>query len=192
MSALTSFLRQIDPSRTIDDIEKRANRAINSFDPDRGAASNIDKFQDCLCRFYVHLEHTLLGIRGNINRNTEMTRAHVCGELSELYGPSGHAIAFNIANTGVEEGLYGILKQLAMRVARKEIKNRIGVLVTEFLDQLSPGNMVRAEAEYLEKYGHLLPADALLADGSISVAGFREILMNHPYLLKHMRDVGRS
>ena len=111
--------------------------------------------------------------------------------LTKIYGRNGQKAAFEMARTGNEDGLYGVLKAVAMRLAEDLSKNEIVSLVHTFWQDHTPGEVLTASQEYLAKYGHLLPSELTEASAARLRANFLKVLENHPELVQRLRRVGR-
>jgi len=113
--------------------------------------------------------------------------------LDQIYGGRGSVAAFRIAQSGVEGGLYGVLKKVGEASAQKYTEKHIDYEVGRFVDELMQDYSVFEATvdEYVRKYGRILPPEAI-ANGAIQLKfNFTKTLKNHPYLVKRMREIGR-
>ncbi len=111
--------------------------------------------------------------------------------LMKVYGRSGEKAAFEMARTGNEGGLYGILKAVAMRIADDLSTNEITARVNAWWQAHSTEEVLEASRKYLDRYGHLLPSEMMDASAARIVANFPEVLKNHPKFVQRLRHVGR-
>lgn len=107
------------------------------------------------------------------------------------FGPSGEKAAFEMTRTGNEGGLSRVLKAVAKSISKQLAKTEISARVSCHLDRLSIRQRLAASAEYLEKYGHLLPAELTEGSAARIHANFHKVLAEHPHLMRRMREIGR-
>ena len=191
MYDLKSFLRTIDPDKTIWEAERRADQAFNSFDPGSWSINDRDEFLNCLSRFYWHVDSHILGTTRIQNPDPEFTKGLACGILFKLYGVHGINVALDMSRDGVEGGLYRVLKEFAAQRASYYGNNWISIRVTEFYNGLTNAEKAEAAKEYVREYGHLLPADHIQGEAVTVQWYFYDILKGHPELISRMRQIGR-
>lgn len=192
MYDLKSFLRSIDPDKTIWEAERRADQAFNSFDPGSWSITDHDDFENCLSRFYWHVESHILRTTHMQNPNPEYTRGMARDVLSDLYGTRGHNIAFDMSRHGIDGGLYRVLKDFAAKRASYHGNNWISTRVSQFYNALTIDEEREAAKEYVREYGHLLPSEYTKGEATYVQVRFYEILQGHPELMIRMRQVGRT
>ncbi len=188
MTPLDHLLESIDPSRNIDKVSERVDRALNSL---RLNVSIIDcwpDFEELMTHFYCHVENMILGIEKQPFA-TDWTRC--LEQLRKAYGPSGDKVAFDMARTGLKGGIYTVLKDVAAGMVNQYSGNEISARICRFWNNLSNNEMFEVMDEYLAKYGHLLPSE--LTEGSaIRIRiNFTRVLEEHPRLIKRLRNAGR-
>ena len=188
---LDRLLSQLDPERTIEPAFRRADEAVNSFSVGRAQITEWDGFRDCMARFVVHVESYVLRLRRPVRSAFDFEWGRAVAVLTKIYGRNGQKAAFEMARTGNEDGLYGVLKAVAMRLAEDLSKNEIVSLVHTFWQDHTPGEVLTASQEYLAKYGHLLPSELTEASAARLRANFLKVLENHPELVQRLRRVGR-
>jgi len=191
MTQLDRLLESIDPDRTLSDVAARTDDAINSFHMNRGSAKKWEEFMGCLIGLFCHVENTVLALDPPRSVNPEIDWGRCSRLLMEEYGKSGEKTAFELARTGVEGGLYGVMKALARRLAAQYVKNEISARISYYWDALTVDEKVAASAEYLEKYGHLLPSEITEGSAARVRANFTKVLEEHPRLIQRTRQVGR-
>jgi hypothetical protein len=190
MHELDRLLKQIDPSENLEKLEKQIDKAMNTFKLNKASTENWEEFETCLANFLWHTDKVILKINPPVNPKMHY---HRCLRfLNEEYGPKGEKIAFEMAKTGLDGGLYAVLKALAKRLARFYAQNKVRYLVDEFWNNLSFDDKAKAAKKYSEKYGRLIPAK-LNERGSVLLIGFLpKILEQHPDRIQRMRRrVGR-
>ena len=189
MHELDRLLKQIDPSENLEKLEKQIDKAMNTFKLNKTSTENQEEFETCLANFLWHTDQAILKINPPVNPKMHY---HRCLRLlNEEYGPKGERIAFEMAQTGLDGGLYAVLKTIAKRLARFYAQNKVSYLVDEFWVKLSFDDKAKAAKKYSEKYGHLIPAK-FNERGSVLLIGFLpKILEQHPAMIQRMRRVGR-
>jgi hypothetical protein len=181
---LDKLLENIDPKRTVDETAKRTDNAINTFRFGTSAVASRQDFEDCVAKFFCHVENTTL--RANRPVNIKMDYGRASRLLAEEYGPSGEHAAFEIASTGAEGGLYAVLKAIAKRMSEQYTRNEIAAKVTGYWNGLSNDEKLAAPTEYLKKYGHLLPRELTEGSAPRIRANFMQVLEQHPFMLQRL------
>jgi len=189
---LDKLLESIDPKDTLDSNSSRVNHALNSFQFASGMVSNRDEFEDLLKRFFRHTENCILSIPHSRIAPSEMDTGRCGIILRDIYGGfQGEKIAFDIARTGVEGGLYGVLKAIASKMADEYAKRAIASKIACFWGELEANEALAVVDEYLIKFGHLLPPEFTEGNGLRAKMNFERVLKEHPFLIKRMRKIGR-
>jgi hypothetical protein len=188
---LDRLLDELDPDRTIEEAFRRADEAINSFPMWRAQIDNWSEFTHYLAEFVVHVESHILCLPRSVRGTFDFEWGRAAGILMKIYGQSGEKTAFELARTGNELGLYGVLKAVAMRIADDLSKNEIAARVNAFWQSHSPEEVLEASTEYLARYGHLLPSEMTERSAARIRANFLKALENHPKLVQRLRRVGR-
>jgi len=192
-SKLDRLLDSIHPSRTIEELGRRADDAINAFAGGSSQITDWNEFRSFVVRFHRHLEGRLLGVRGEMPAGSEAFNRGRCGQvLTHAYGPSGEKAAFELARTGNEGGLYGVLKKIAEILAEQYARNEVEARVLHYWNGLSVDEKLAAGNEYLDKYGHLLPSELTEGSGARVRADLPKALQEHPRLMQRLGQVGRT
>lgn len=187
---LRKLLDSIDPRFVSDQIESRANEALNSFGKKSGIVDDWEDFTRLLARFFSHVEKKILRINMSRDINFEMDWGRCIRVLHSAFGFNGEKAAFEIARTGVEGGLYMVLKTIAKVMATGYAHNETSARVNQFWESLSVDEKLKFPDEYVAEYGHLLP-DELTEKGAFRVkANFPKVLEHHPNVLNRLRGVG--
>jgi len=191
---LERLLESIDPSRTIDKVSGRVDQAVNSFKAGSSRITEWEAFENCIARFMVHLQNHVLRLRKPRQLTEEYIRFDIhqgFTVLQKLFGRNGEKAAFEMARTGNEGGLYGVLKKIALKTVEEYSGNEIKARISDYWHNLSLQEKLDAPEEYLKKYGHLLPSE--LTEGSAArIRGFfHRVLEEHPKLVQRLGRVGR-
>ena len=91
--------------------------------------------------------------------------------LLKIYGENGGKTAFEMVRTGVEGGIYAVLKKLVKQMIKEYAHNEIKA--------------------YVLKYGHLLPSELTEGNATRIGANFLTVFAEHPKLNKRIRKIGR-
>jgi len=188
---LERLVEGLDPDRTIEEAFRRADEAINSFPMRRAQIDDWSEFTRCLAEFVVHVESHILCLSRPVRGPLDFEWSRAAGLLVEIYGRSGDKTAVELARTGNEGGLYGVLKAVAMRIADDLSTNEIAARVNAFWRSHSPEELLEASREYLARYGHLLPSEMTEGSAARIVANFPKVLEQHLRLVQQLRRVGR-
>jgi hypothetical protein len=189
MTKLEILLKKIDPEKTIQPIFQDMDRSINTLKLEKAAVNTREEFETCLANFIYHSDKYSLGRKMQVNKEFDY---HRCKQfLIDEYGPNGVNIAFEIAQTGVDGGLYAVLKAIAARLANYFARNVIRYEVHEYCKNMTVDERMAAAKEYREKYGHIIPAKFTENGIGYLTALLPQILEEHPAMLQRMKRVGR-
>ena len=192
MTRLDRLLESIDPARTVDQVSARVDEALNSFRIKSGVTENWEEFRIILTRFYRHVENITLQIRSGFSPNPEIDWGLCCNLLLKEYGRNGEKTAFEMVRSGIEQGLYGVLKAVARRIIDEYSSNEIAARIASFWGGLSTDEKLEVCKEYLDKYGHLLPTELTNGSAARVKANFLQVLKEHPGIKKRLRNIGRG
>jgi hypothetical protein len=192
MTKLDRLLESIDPARTFDQISARADEAINSFRMESAIISDWQGFRTALTKFYRHVENVILRVRPGFSANPDIDWGRCCNLLRKEYGANGEKAAFEMARTGVEQGLYGVLKAIAEQMISEYAGNETGAKISAFWESLSTDEKLAVSEEYLDKYGHLLSSELTEGSAARIRANFVRVLEEHPKTVKRLRGIGRG
>ena len=186
---LESFLIDISPEETIDKAQAAADSALNSISTHREKFDTFDEFKDLMAGFYCLVESNMIGLEKPRSMNLSMDWGRCSNLLFEKYGHGGDHTAFSIAQSGVEGGLYSVLKYVAETLAKQFTTNWIGVRIGEFWDNLSHEERLAVPMEYLEKYRHILPQEILEQNPSLFAINFYRFLEHHPQMMRGLKNI---
>jgi hypothetical protein len=189
---LDNLLRSIHPAHTIEQINRRADEAINTFEVETAQITNWDQFRHCLIRFLQHCEKHMLCLRQKCPGGTDFDWGRCCQILIKIYGPNGEKAAFEITRTGNEGGLHSVLKKFALELAMKFSKTEIESKINFFWNNSSVEERLNAAEEFLVKYGHLLPSELTEGSAARIHGNLPKVLSEHPYLLQKLNRIGRN
>lgn len=188
---LDRLLESIRPEKTIVEVFNRANEAINTFHIDSARIEMWERFTYCMAEFLRHLHVCILRLSRPVDASSDYYWLQCRVVLCRVYGANGEKAAFEMARTGNESGLYGVLKAVAMHMAEQHSNAEISGKVSAYLEGLSVDEQLDASSEYLTEYGYLLPSEVLEGNAVRIRANFRKVLEEHPHLIQRMQGVGR-
>ena len=189
---LDRLLESIDPARTLDQVSARVDEALNSFRVKSGIIEDWEGFRTVLTEFFRHVENIVLRIRPPFFPNPDFDWVRCCKLLLKEYGANGEKAAFEMARTGTEQGLYGVLKTVATRMVDDYAGNEIAARVSKFWETLSTDEKLAASQEYLVKFGHLLPSELTSGSAARIRVNFPKVLEEHTSIVKNLRNIGRE
>ena len=189
---LDRLLESIDPARTLDQVSARVDEALNSFRVKSGTIEDWEGFRTVLTEFFRHVENVVLRIRPPFFPNPDFDWGRCCKLLLKEYGANGEKAAFEMARTGTEQGLYGVLKTVARRMVDDYAGNEIAARVSKFWETLSTDEKLAVSQEYLDKYGHLLPSELTSGSAARIRVNFPRVLEEHTSIVKNLRNIGRE
>jgi hypothetical protein len=189
---LDQLIERIDPAHTLDQVSARVDGALNSFRVKPGIIQDWEGFKTVLTEFYRHVENITLRIQSGFAGDHDIDWGRCCNLLFKEYGLNGEKAAFEMVRTGVEQGLYGVLRAIARRMIDEYSSNEIAARISNFWESLSTDEKIEASKEYLEKYGHLLPSELTSGSAARVRANFLKVLQEHPNMIKRLRSIGRG
>lgn len=190
-TSLDRLLEAIDPSRTLDQTQARADQAINTFALHEAIVQELPGFRKVMVEFLYHLEYHILRLRTSVRMSGDFNWNRCVQVLVQEFGKEGEKAAFEMARTGSEGGLLAVQRRMALRVAETYTRNEISARVYDYWNHLSVPQMLDASSEYLEKFGHLLPSDLTEGSAARLRANLPRVLEEHPFLIQRLRAVGR-
>ena len=190
MTKLDRLLESIDPDRTWEETQRLADTAVATFPLHSSVVGSWEECKDVVPRFLCHVENTVLKIHRDHDPDHDWGRA--VRFLHKDFGPNGDIAAAQIAITGVEGGLYRVLRSLATRMVEEYSENEISAKVSDFWNHLTIDERLETGREYLAKFGHLLPDDVTEGNAPRVRAFLPQFLVKHPQLVRQLRQVARG
>ena len=188
---LDELLAGIQPARIREKLLARMDDAINAFRIERNRLTDAIEYRDQVCRFVRQLDRHMA-----ITPTSELLPDNVVWQrasrlLRKAYGTHGETAAYETQRAGAEGGFHGVLRRLATAAADEGIDKDIATRVDSFCKRLSADDYLAVGREYLEKHGHLLPAE--MSEGSATRArlNLAALLKQHHRLLVATHGVGR-
>lgn len=191
-SKLMALLEKIDLKNTADEISARVDDAINTFGLKTNTVTDLQTFQKTCADFYCHVENVIFGFDPPRTVHFVMDWGRFDKRLKEIYGQNGKMIGFDLSRLGHEGGLKTVLKLVADKMREGFVNSFIHSEICEFWDSLTIDEKLSAVKEYVETYSHLLPEEAIENGAPRIGINFHEVLKQHPYIIKQIRDIGRK
>ena len=189
MTRLEALLAAIDPDRTLNKMARRVDHALNSFPYASGTTATPGEFEATMTAFYCHVENVALRLSPPRDIDSYMDWGQCRQILMEAYGRSGVQVAEELARTGKEGGLFGVLRTVANRMGERYARDKIRTEVLRFWNALSADELHEAATEYMDRWGHILPPELTEAWGARVRSSFVNILQEHPRIINEMRGI---
>ena len=189
---LQRLLESLDPDRVLEETDRRADEAINTFALPSATIEKWDAFRGCLIDFLRHVETYILRLREPCPMGVDFDWGRCCQVLMRIYGPNGEKAAFEMARTGNEGGLHAVLRKVARQVAQQSADKEITAKTSFYWERLSVPEKLAASEEYLATYGHLLPSELTEGSAARIRANMPKVLKEHPRMIQRLRRVGRN
>ncbi|MCO6438538.1 MAG: hypothetical protein J5J06_15715 [Phycisphaerae bacterium] len=191
-SKLAVLLERIAADRTLDEVDRRVDAAMNSFSYPAGRITDVGEFRRCVTDFLGHVEARVWRLPEPVAASFGFNWGRCLPLLLKEYGPNGEKAAFEMARTGTEGGVYRVLKDLARRLAGQYAENEVAARIAHYWNGLSTKEKLAAPDEYLERFGHLLPSELTEGSAGRLRADFPRVLGEHPALMQRLSRIGRS
>jgi len=191
-SRLDSVLEGLHPSRTIQDISRRVDEAINSFYVEYDVTHKWHMFETMMVNFIRHLQSHIFDVESMPETHSGLYWGQCLDIFKKLYGQNGEKTAFDIVRSNSEGGIRKVLDNFAREVAKHYAQNEINAKVWFFWNNLSNDERFAVIQEYIEKYSHLIPEE--LRDGFPGriYANMPTLLLKHPYIIDAMNRGHRN
>lgn len=166
-------------------VELQINDRFNAFQmPEASRVTSLQEFEDLTARLYWSLVCPALSTQLPA---LKLHAGHAPALLLEReYGANAHLHAFDIARSGAEGGLWGILQTLA-RLTQEQMFERLSlVVVTSYWQSTSAEQLVKDAHDYLKEYGHLMPGEMTEGSQAFLLGNFRKVLLEHPNLIRKL------
>jgi S-adenosylmethionine:diacylglycerol 3-amino-3-carboxypropyl transferase len=142
-------------------------------------------------RFLQHLDAIIFRLREPVDVPISYYWQRCVPLLLDLYGRNGEKASFDMSRSGTDGGLYAVLRAVASKVAEQYAARDVSTRVLNYWNSLNVEEQLASATEYLNKYGHLLPAEVTEGSAARIRANFHRVLEEHPQILRRLRRVGR-
>lgn len=192
MTRLEQLLESIHPERTSEAIQQRADEALVEARIRANIVDDAIYYRDLVCDFVHLMDHHLQLVPRQVERPRGVLWQRAVDLLRKTLGPHGEAVAFDMARTGAEGGLYAVLRRLALEAARQQVEKEISQRVHSFCQRLTADEYLATGREYLRKHGHLLPREMTEGFAGRARLNLVGLLERHHRALATMNAVKRS
>jgi len=152
--------------------------------------STYNRFEQVLSQFVRHVENQVLHIPSDF-APTAYDWGKCVSILEKEYGYQGHKVAFEMARTGIDGGLYKVMKRVAHHLAYDFAQNEISARVNFFWNDLSMEEKFASIDEYANKFGKFLPESYVEGSAVFLKINFTKVLEEHPRMLQRLRTTIR-
>jgi len=187
MTKLDVLLEAIHPKNTIWQVSSRANSAINSYSGNSSKIKSLDDLEKVLTDFYGYVEKNVLNMRGSRISAKGIHWAQCRNILEREYGYRWHITVLDLIMSGIEGGIYNVLKTIVDNMIGNYASTEIESRVTRFWNDLSAKERFNIADEYIEKYGDYLPYDFKVGNAAKLRMNMRKVLIQHPQLIDNAR-----
>ena len=181
---LEKLLREIEP--VPDEMDRVFDRALNTFPAPPAVIQDWDAYASLLGRFHHHLEKAFYG-RPPPSQDERAHCALSWALLSRELGRSAEHAAFEIARTGAEGGIRGLLRTAARLYSEDKAEQRVSGLVAEYWNRRSTSERWADADEYIARYRHALPSE-MTEDAITRIhVNLFKVLQQHPFVMRRLR-----
>lgn len=184
---LKRILEELDPSRTIDPIERQINHAFAKYTRSTNTVSSVDECHQVLSDLVWIGRNAAANTPNNPVDNSGINYSQAIGFLQNEIPDQTEWAVRDIMITGAEGGIRFIINVLAREMAMEYSRNLVMAKATEFWDGLTVDEQVNMPDHYLKLCGDILPKH-IREEGKYHLARFWEVLMQHPQMVKQYRD----
>ena len=189
---LERLLGSIAPDITLKPTHERANEAVNNFSFPDVLIDTFDKFRYLLICLHRHIEAQIFRIDSMPHAAVDFHWSRCYNILEQMYGTNGEKAAFDMIRTNKDGGLREVVNQFAKTIAENHAKNEIHAKICFYLNSLSCQERLAAGAEYVEKFGYLLPEEMTEASAARIHDNFAKVLEKHVFTLHNMAQAANK
>ncbi len=193
-SRLEQLLDSIAPYRTLDGVGRKIDDVLNTLVLPAATINSATELRALLVEAWRHVHGRVWGLHGALPEIDSSHEWAWCQRvLNAVYGgQEGWRSALELARTGVDGGLYGVVKAFLQKAAEQYLGKIIEAGIDSLWRQLSFEEQVAVTREYMSEYGSLLPASVADRSSVDLVLGFPRLLREHPRILQRASRIGRS
>lgn len=191
ITRLDALLDSIHPEQTRNKLMARMDETINRFRIETNRIPDAIMYRDIVTRFLQQLEWQLGTLPSGVDLPEPMLWDRASRLLRKAYGPHGEVAAFETQRSGAEGGLLGVLRRIASVATNERLEEEVAARVDSFCHRLSAEEFLAAGREYLDKHGHLLPAEITQGFAARARLNLAALLKQHHRLLVATTRVSR-
>lgn len=186
-SYLQEVLHDLAPERVLEPILADVRRAQNTFVREMPEFRSPADLQEFLSEFACHLDNALMHYDPPRPLMWQLDWFRCQKYLRKDYGRDIADKAFDDVVGCHNGGLERLLRLIADGLIEEIAGNRIGSIVSEFLNGLSIESTCALADAYVERYADFLPRELTDINNYRAHIRFRKILEHHPYMLREIR-----
>ncbi len=189
---LERLLQEIDPSRTIDPVERRIDAALARYQRQTNRVASWEEMETSLADMVQLGRNAALNLPAETSQNqhTELDFQMAMQYLAREHSHDTYRMVYDIMSSGAEGGVFAISRTLARLMAADFSQNEINGRVQAFWDSLPADEKLAAAEEYISRYQEVLP-ERTRQDSILIKASFLKVLQDHPHMIKRLRDLKR-
>lgn len=181
---LDVLLRDLDPSRTLDDADAKRDHFLQTLPLARWRVDEWHEYTTALAIMYRHCENVRWGCVPPLPVDPDADWFSAADLLCRIYGNDGVGIAFGMAKFGEEGGLAGIARAMAAQLIIPRTRDRIEGLVANYFYETPPEAVYEDIRDYIRQHHAFLPAAVTQANPASLYHEFRKLLCQHPHMLR--------
>jgi hypothetical protein len=144
-------------------------------------------FADLITRFFWHLFCPELNIKSTWDQHHSYVEQRAFELLKREYGSHAKIRTFEIARSGVEEGLWSIMETTKRLVMEEFFQNQTAGLISHYWETSKPEQLLQDAQDYINTYNRMLPGEMIEGSGAAILVNFRLILLKHPSMVDKLR-----
>jgi hypothetical protein len=190
-SQLETFLSSLSPVRTWDEVDQQVARVRSALALPATIASATE-LRAVLTQAWREFHGRVWGLGTAVpSLNARLEWDFATRILDEVFGkPNGWQTALDLARTGVDGGLPGVVVAFLDEAAEQYMSHLIEASIHQFWHLRPVDEQLEMVAQYRSLYGQYLPES--LRDGSPFdlLLIFPRVLTEHPRMLRRLRRLG--
>jgi len=188
---IDQLLQYIDPDMVIDGTFARLDNAMNTLPMKPSRITDWEEYRVYMAGFFYHVENVILNCCSTRKFDPVWDWRRCYPFIVTEFGKNGEKAAFEIARTGVEGGLYSVIRKVGKRIAEHYVEAEIKSKVLYFWNELSVEEKFNVQSEYLTQFAHLFPSELTEGCAARIRADFVKTLQEHPKMVHRLRQIGR-
>jgi len=191
---LRNILRNVDIEQSEATLSRLADEAIMALPMRSARAQSASELRNAAIALWRNIHTRIFGLAPDSDALTDDHAWQRCVTLLNAIhkSPRGYQAAVEIACSGVERGLYGVMNKLAARILESHQTARIRAGAEAMTATLSLAEQLEVVQEYCERFREILPPEILRQTPAELVPKFPRILEKHPQMIATFRRIGRG
>ena len=182
MADLNSMLTGLDDTLIAREIELRVDMALRSFPVPSPIAASYPEAEKLVAAFYQYLMREMFGA----TVSDTLARGFVSLLLVRAF-PAGIDDASDIATTGVQGGVLGILDKVAEAIKRQLVDQYVSGTISSGADLSSWDDRVKLMEDYLKRFAANAPSGKTHKTAVQLAPHAEEVIKNHMQIASYFR-----